>query len=205
MAVNLTRGDIVFTADAKGSIMHAIIATAQRAGSPFSGGHANSVHVAIATGNNLEVVEAVGGGLKERPLKHGNFRVFSYVGPMAAQISDFAVMVAESHLTQGDFTNGWGNYNKGKATVCPFRWKSGGQNVAGAQTQQFGQGAQADSSFFCSNFVWRCYTAAAEIQGLVQLPIPNSHSQISPRDLEALLGQSANWQGQNGGHSMSNP
>src|SRR3974377_505818 len=175
VAVNLTRGDVVFTVDAKGSVMHRVIATAQRAGAAFGGGHANSVHVAIATGNNLDVIESVGSGLKERPLKHGNFRVFSYIGPLTQEISDFAVVVAESHLAQAGFTAQWGAYDKGKATLCPFRWKSGGQNAAGHQTQQLGAGAQAESSFFCSNFVWRCYTAAAEISGLVNLPIPNSH------------------------------
>jgi hypothetical protein len=169
-------------------------------------GHGNSVHVALATGNGDEVFESVGSGLKLRPLKPGTYRVYCYRGPLEDQIRDFATQVAESHLAQKDFSGpGYGSYNKAKAMVCPFRLLSGGQTGPNQSTQQFGQGASANTSFFCSNFVWRCYTAAGEIAGLTQLPIPNSYSQISPRDLEGLLNRANNWHARGGGEVMTHP
>lgn len=205
MAISsLHRGDVVFLVDAKGSVMHAVIATAQRAGSAFGAGKANSVHAAIATGNQDEVIESVGSGLRVSNLRPGNYRVYCYRGALFQEIREFAVEVAESHVAQQGLTQNYGQYNKVKATLCPFR-PSGGHKQNNVQTQQFGEGAHAHSSFFCSNFVWRCYTAASEVAGLVQLPIPNSHSQLSPRDLEGLLFNSSNWHARNGGGSMSHP
>lgn len=201
---HLHRGDVVFTVDAKHTAMHMVIATAQRMGSAFHDGHANSIHAAIATGQGYEVIESVGSGIRSQQLQAGNYRVFAYRGPNQNEIREFAVEVAESHLAQRGLTPGYGSYNKVKATKSPFRL-GGGTNVVNAQTQQFGQGAHSHASFFCSNFVWRCYAAAAELTGQLQMPIPNSHSQLGPRDLEALLINSAMWHARNGGHAMAHP
>ena len=200
---HIRRGDVVFSVDAIGSATHVVISTAQRAGSAFKEGHANSVHVAIATGNQAEVIESVGGGLKMRQLKPGNYRIYCYRGPMENEIREFSVEVAESHVAQSAMTPNYGRYNKFRATLCPFRLSAGATTTA--QNSQFGAGGEASSSFFCSNFVWRCYTAAAEAAGLVQLPIPNSQSQISPRDLEGLIIGATNWHARNDGHSMAHP
>jgi hypothetical protein len=197
-------GDVIFTTDTHG-VMHKVISGAQAIGSRGDPGHSNSVHVALATGNADEVYEAVGSGLKKRALKPGTYRVFCYRGPLQNEIREFAVWVAESHYAQKDFTPGYGSYNKTKATICPFRSLSKGQPGPNQNTQQFGEGGHSHSSFFCSNFVWRCYTAAGEAAGLTQLPIPNSYSQISPRDLEGLLAQANNWHARGGGQVMTHP
>ena len=205
MAIShLRRGDVVFTADL-GTAMHKVIGAAQAVGSPGGGGHANSVHAAIATGNPGEVFESVGSGLQLRPLKPGHYRVYCYRGPLKDEVRDFAALVAESYLAQKDFTQGYGAYNKLKAAMCPFRLRSNAQPGPNQNTQQFGQGGDTNSSFFCSNFVWRCYTAAGEMAGLTQLPIPNSYSQISPRDLENLLTRANHWHARDGGQVMSHP
>jgi hypothetical protein len=202
MPVTLYRGDVVFTADAHGTLMHTVISTAQRLGAPLSDGRASSVHVAIATGNNLEVVEAVGAGLKRRPIHDGRYRVYHYVGEKGPLVRDCAAQVAESHFDQQSPDTNFGRYNKGLAALSPFRLKSRAQN---ANTQQFGAGAHCSSSFFCSNFVWRCYMAAGEAAHLGQLPVENSHSQLSPRDLETILRLSNMWEAQDDGHAMTNP
>ncbi len=201
---HIRRGDVIFTADTHG-VMHKVITGAQKLGSAYGPGHANSVHVALATGNGDEVFESVGSGLKQRPLKPGTYRIYCYRGQLEDEIRDFAVQVAESHFVQRDFTHGYGSYNKRKAMICPFQSRSRGQQGSNQNTQQFGEEGHSHSSFFCSNFVWRCYTAAGEMAGLVQLPIPNSHSQISPRDLEALLTRANNWHARGGGQSMTHP
>lgn len=201
---HMRQGDVLFTVDAKKTLNHIVISTAQRTGAPFHGGHANSVHVAIATGNGFEVIESVGGGLRRQALTPGNYRSYCYRGPNQDDIRMFAAEVAESFLSQRDLSPGFGAYNLRKATRSPFRLR-GGHNQSNAHTQQFGQGAKAHSRFFCSNFVWRCYMAAAELVGMNQLPIPDSHSQLSPRDIEALFIRSTIWHARNGGHSMQHP
>jgi hypothetical protein len=201
---HLRRGDVVFTADATGSAMHGLITLAQKAGAAFGDGHANSVHAAIATGNGFEVVESVGSGLRARALRNGNYRVYCYRGAQQDEVRDAAAMIAESYVAQKDFTQGYGRYDKTKAAVSPFR-ASGGHMMVNAQTCQFGDGAFVSNKFFCSNMVWRCYAAAAEVVGLAALPIANSHAQLSPRDLEGLLISDGNWHARNNGASMGHP
>ncbi len=50
------------------------------------------------------------------------------------------------------------------------------------------------------------YRAAVEAILMFRLlPIPNSHSQIGPRDLEALLTRARNWLVRGGGQAMTHP
>src|SRR5262249_37232274 len=146
---HLRRGDVVFTADATGSAMHVLITLAQKAGAPFGEGHANSVHAAIATGNGFEVVESVGSGIRARALRNGTYRVYCYRGAQQGEVREAAAMIAESYLAQRDFTQGYGNYNKLKAAISPFR-ASGGHMMVNAQTCQFGEDAFVSNKFFCS-------------------------------------------------------
>jgi len=68
-----------------------------------------------------------------------------------------------------------------------------------------GDDAFVSNAFFCSNMVWRCYAAAAEVVGMAALPIPNSHGQLSPRDLEGLLIADRNWHARKGGRTIAYP
>lgn len=199
----MRKGDVVFTSDAAVG-MHALIATAQFVGSHFREGHSDTIHAAIATGQGYEVIESVGSGLKRRPLGDGRYRIFCYRGPHQNEIRDLAVLMAKSFQEQGASQANFGGYNQRKAARSPFRLR-GGHNSPNAHTYQFGEQAKAHTRFFCSNLIWRCYVAAAEATGLSFLPIENSHSQLSPRELERLLIKSPHWHARNHGHSMQHP
>lgn len=203
----LRAGDVVFTVDATGTPMHLAISTAQVVGS--SSGHRDSIHAAIATGRGTEIIESVGSGIRARPLAPGNYRVYCYRGMNQDGIRASAVMVAESFAAMAQspalaHTGSYGEYNKRKAALSPFR-SSGGHNATNAHTQQFGAGAKAHRRFFCSNMIFRAYAGAAEIIGLVQLPIPDSHSQLSPRDLDGLLIDAAHWHARADGQVQAHP
>ena len=199
----LKQGDVVFTVDGRGTPMHLAITTAQRIGSPFKKGHANSVHCAIATGSGFDVFESVGSGLRRKSLKPGKYRIFRYKGANKDAIRRDAVQAAETFtaLAELQLPPGYGKYNRRKGMLSPIQ-RSSKQASSG---QQFGDGAKAHRRFYCSNMVWRCYMAAGELNpGTVA--IPTAHSQLSPRDLEALLiKQQPSWEAKFGGHSMSHP
>jgi hypothetical protein len=200
----LKAGDVVFTVDAYKTITHFAIAAAQRVGGAFGGGHANSIHPALATGNAHEVIESQGSGIRAVQLHAGRYRVFRYIGPQQDEIRDFATKIAESHLVQRDFTDDYSAYNHAKAFVSPYR-KAGNQYHFGNRNKQFGEEGHAHSTFFCSNFIIRCFHAAAELEGLTVLPIPTGNTQLGPRELESTLIRSVFWTAANGGHSMTHP
>lgn len=204
MPLIMKKGDILFTADSTGTPMHFVISTAQRIGSPFGSGHASSVHAAIATGIGLGVYESVGSGVRSAQVHNGSYRIYSYHGPHKDDVRAGAVMAAESFVQMASGGN-FGAYNKLDAALSPFRSLRGATNLPGASSQQFGQGARAQNTLYCSNMVWRAYAAAGEMVGLPQLPIPFSRPEISPRDLEGLLINSPNWRARNNGHSMTHP
>jgi len=198
----LPKGDVVFTSDAGGTLMHKVITQAQAFGT--SPGHTDSVHVAVATGDGLEVIESVGGGLQKRKLAPGKFRLYSYRGQMYREIREIAVFVAEEFYSRGLTEEGFGDYNKRKAALSTLRSPSRGANTTNPHNQQFGAGAKAHSRFFCSNFVFRCFAAASEAAGLGHLAIPDSHAQISPRDLEGLILKTPHWHPRREGVRLSN-
>jgi hypothetical protein len=197
-------GDVVFTVDAYKTITHFAIAAAQRVGGALGGGHANSIHPALATGVGTNVIESQGSGIREVALHAGRYRVFRYVGPKQDEIREFAAKVAESHLVQRQFTPDYSAYNHAKAFVSPYR-KGGNQYAFTARNKQFGDEGHAHSTFFCSNFIIRCFHAAAEVSGLTILPIPTGNTQLGPRELESVLIGSQFWTAANGGHSMTHP
>lgn len=201
---HMRKGDILFTADSTGTPMHFVISTAQRIGSPFGRGHASSVHAAIATGVGFEVYESVGSGVRSAHIHHGSYRLYAYRGPQKDAVREAAVLAAESFVQMASGGN-FGAYNKLDAALSPFRSLRGATNQPGLSSQQFGTGARAQNTLYCSNMVWRAYAAAGEMVGLNQLPIPFSRPEISPRDLEGLLISSPNWHARNNGHSMTHP
>ena len=199
---HIRRGDVVFTVDAA-TPMHVAITSAQVFGK--SPGRLRSVHVAIAAGGGYDIFESVGGGVRKQPLKHGDYAIYCYRGPKQAEVREFAAQVAESFVALRTIDPTYGDYNKFRGALSPLRSSSTKHNVIDHHTQQFGAGAKAHRSFFCSNFVFRCFAAAAELSGLQTIPIPDSRAQISPRDLEGLLISSPHWHARNNGHVMSHP
>lgn len=191
----LKTGDVLFTVVTKesSSAMRRVIQLAQKFGSVGGGGHASSVHVLMASGQGDTIIESIGSGLTQRRIQPGTYRQYRYKGPMKHEVRDCAVWSAEDFLVQRQGTPGYGNYGKVKAAMSPFR-KHRNRPVANAKSQQFGQGAKNNPLFFCSNFVFRCYAAAGEACGLANLVIPNSHKEISPRDLEAHLQAAPHWE-----------
>lgn len=181
-------GDIIFTADASGSVMHIVISGAQRVGSRFGPGNASSVHAAIATGNGAEVIESVGSGLKRRDLKTGtNFRSYCYRGDNMYAVRRRAVRVAKRFKRD----RAYGEYAKFRAFKSVFRSHKG---TRGVRTEH--------SSVFCSSFAWLCMTTAAEELGMGPI-IEGGHSQIGPRDLEGKLAADPRWHSRNGGHKRA--
>jgi hypothetical protein len=202
---HMRTGDVLFTVDMDGSPTHRLISTAQVFGSSL--GHRSSVHVLLATGGDKhEVIESVGSGLKKRSLSTGNYRSYCYRGPHSRDIRKLAVFVAEDFFLRGGH-GGFGSYDTFKASLSPMWRAKAGQAVPSAKTAQFGTEGSKAKSFFCSNLVFRCYAAAGEaVAGNGQvaiLPIPDSHANISPRDLEGLLMRSPHWHARNGGQVMS--
>lgn len=191
----LKTGDVLFTVVTKesSSAMRRVIQLAQTFGSVRGGGNASSVHVLMAAGQGDQIIESVGSGLTMRRIQPGTYRQYRYKGPMKHEVRNCAVWSAEDYLVQKQNTQGYGAYGKVKAALSPFRTHRP-QAVANAKSQQFGQGARNSPLFFCSNFVFRCYAAAGEACGLANLVIPNSHKEISPRDLEAHLQAAAHWE-----------
>lgn len=191
----LKTGDVLFTVVTKdsSSTMRRVIQLAQTFGSVRGGGNASSVHVLMASGQGDLIIESVGSGLTLRRIQPGTYRQYRYKGPMKHEVRNCAMWSAEDYLVQKQGTPGYGAYGKVKAALSPFRTHKS-QTVANAKSQQFGQGAKNHAQFFCSNFVFRCYAAAGEACGLPNLVIPNSHREISPRDLEAHLQTAGRWE-----------
>ncbi len=198
----LKAGDVVMTVDARKTVTHIAIAAAQRVGGAFGGGHANTIHPAIATGRGTNVIESAGSGIREVALHSGRYRVFRYGGPDKYKVREFAAQVAESHLKQRDFTPDYSAYNHAKAFISPYR-KPGSQTAFRNKNRQFGAEGHHHSTFYCSNFIIRCYHAAAEIMGLLELPIPTGNTQLSPRGLEEVLERSLRWDAYQDGHSVT--
>ncbi|HEX3133865.1 MAG TPA: hypothetical protein VHX44_09830 [Planctomycetota bacterium] len=192
----LKTGDVLFTVNVtKGSTaLRKIIHAVQVVGSIGGGGHASSIHVLLATGQGDLVMESIGSGLVQGRLSAGTYRQYRYKGPMKHEVRNCAVWSAEDFLVQKKQSpSGYGAYGTVKAVLSPFRTNKP-QTAANAKSQQFGHGAKNNALFFCSNFVFRCYAAAGEACGLANLVIPNSHKEISPRDLEAHLQAAQHWQ-----------
>ncbi len=171
MPVRIKKGDVIFTADASGSVNHIMISTAQRLGSAFGSGRASSVHAAIATGRGRYVVESVGSGLKHQKLKPGRYRSYSYVGAHSQEIRERAVELALAYEENEDY----GRYNFARAARSPFMPHKPTRGVGNRH-----------NSVFCSSFVWLCLTEAAE-EILGRPIIRGGHSQIGPRDLEGKI------------------
>lgn len=199
---HIRRGDVVFLMSS-GSMMHNVISGAQVVGR--TRGDNKVVHAAIATGIGTQVCESVGSGLKKRPLSPGTYLIYAYRGPNYRAVRDMAALIAESFYDQSLMQPGFGDYNKKKAMMSPLRRASMGQQDVNASTQQFGAGARASTSFFCSNLIFRCYAGASETVGHAQLAIPASHKEISPADLQALLNQQQFWHCRNHGQPMQHP
>ncbi len=208
---SVKRGDVLFTADSFGSLMHGVISTAQRIGSPFKRGHASSVHAAIVVsviGQRLRVAEAVGSGLRIQNIPAGNYRAFTYRGPRRTDLRELVALMAESFVGMRNnredlegFGVGrdFGSYAKGSATLSVVR-RRGGQT----HNSQFGPNVRQD--VYCSNLVWRCVHAAWETLGDDSIPHPldlGGRSQISPRDLEAVMSRSLSWHQRKGGHKFA--
>lgn len=191
----LKTGDVLFTVVNKDSstAMRRVIQLAQKFGSIKGAGNASSIHVLMASGQGDMIIESVGSGLSQRRIQPGTYRQYRYKGPMKHEVRNCAVWSAEDFLVQRQNTVGYGNYGTAKAALSPFRTHRP-QVVANAKSQQFGQGAKNNALFFCSNFVFRCYAAAGEACGMPNLVIPNSHKEISPRDLEGHLQQAEHWE-----------
>jgi hypothetical protein len=199
---HIRRGDVVFTVDTD-TLMHKAINAAQVFGN--STGHQNTVHAAIASGQGFQVFESVGGGVRLAALKPGTYTIYAYRGTNEQEIREFAAQVAESFVANRQVDPTYGDYNKFRAILSPVRSAKTRHNAVDHHTQQFGDGAKAHRSFYCSNFVFRCFAAAAEMCGHANIPIPDSRAQISPRDLEGLLIDSPQWHARNHGQIMTHP
>lgn len=185
-------GDVLLE-KSQGTATHALISFGQALFSHnVQGGHADIVHAAIYAGAG-NVFESAGHGLGYGPATPGATWVSFRYGDAA--LAELAVDIAHTywHIQQSGTIDNYGNYSYTGAVGSLFGSSDFGGDAARKAEELWSP--QASRSFFCSNFVIRCYQAAGQTYEPHRVPI-EADMATSPKELFARLAMSGAWTNQ---------
>ena len=185
---DLRRGDIMLKHGIYKS-SHALIATGQALFSHnVQDAGALTVHAALFYGEG-KVIESSTPGLGITVLEPKvKWDVYRY---RDAEMAELATLVAENYLHLQQSGKGYGDYSKGSALGSLFHSSSLGPRAKEKASKLWEDGHTR--TFFCSNFVIRCFLAAGQTYSPVRYPI-QADMDTTPKDLMARLNKdSSNW------------
>lgn len=192
-----------------GSVTHKLIVVGQALVSHnLSGGKATTVHAALYAGEGM-LLESSGPGLQYEKVDPENdrYEVYRLVdAPHDTQIPEIAADIGYTYYIMQQNQRGieetaypgvdelpenFGNYSKKKAGGSLFGSSDFGKKAVQA-AENLWEG-DSESTFYCSNFVIRCYAAAGATAGHPDI-ISADLRQTSPKELQARLNKDSRWE-----------
>ncbi len=200
-------GDILLK-KCSGSVIHILTVSGQALFSHnLSGGKSTTIHAALYAGEGM-LLESSGPGLQYANVDPQNdtYEVYRLVGaPPDTQLPEIAAdigytyyMMQQHHRKQektaypgvDELPKTFGNYSRTKATGSLFGSSNFGNKAINA-AEKLWEG-DSEETFYCSNFVIRCYAAAGVTAEHPDI-IPADLRQTSPKELQARLNKDDHW------------
>lgn len=162
------------------------------------GSSALTVHGAIYAGLG-SVIESSGPGLLHQPISKAVWLVYRYSN---ADVASIALDVANTYYAMSRNAGNYTGQAKGNAPAFGAYSTTQAVSSLARPTNVSPSGERASKaiweggareSFYCSNFVVRCYEAAGQTASPPQRPINADYRSVSPKELQARLNGDPRW------------